>query len=513
MMTASKSPRSSKASTTIIMNVQNVLIFGTAIRLIICILCTRNVSSSSNEIRMYGSSMKRIEAILIDPLYSLSQFREMCYLSRLYMNGMLHFSNGGSSTGLAAAQWMTKPSSILALMDRLLAVIEDIIPLNVMFGIITILIDVGLTIQLFRLAGNVITCTTTDKVWEANLERFMNPRIHPNLAWVFGVRFGQDFKKSDLDSNSNTDDNDMNTESTTIKTTLQEKNGNHNKTSSDNDEKQQQRQPIINLSDVPQLCTIIYYLNPLTILSTSIFPSFQGVQYLLLVTIFQQVTTAIKSDAKKIQRLPLFVLLRCTCFLAILTYFEFYYVIFLAPLFFWCTRNNHYIGDERTNTGNKTNQQHQNCHSIGCKFIQFNLLIICIISFHHFMATGAMTQSLTFHMFLLVDGTYTIASYVTWYLSIKTISLFLSAANSTDGIFSSSFSILSNLFNNIGRSHDSLSPNIGLQWYLFMNLFGRCRQFFVVSTKCFPYLFFFPFSVRFYRYPLAMVSLYTIFIL
>jgi hypothetical protein len=39
-----------------------------------------------------------------------------------------------------------------------------------------------------------------------------------------------------------------------------------------------------------------------------------------------------------------------------------------------------------------------------------------------------------------------------------------------------------------------------------MNLFGRCRQFFVVATKGFPYLLCIPFSIRFHRYPLALVS-------
>lgn len=59
----------------------------------------------------------------------------------------------------------------------------------------------------------------------------------------------------------------------------------------------------------------------------------------------------------------------------------------------------------------------------------------------------------------------------------------------------------------VGRSHDRLSPGIGIQWYLFMNLFGRCKQFFVVCTKGFPFLFLVPLSIRFYRYPMAMVSL------
>ena len=79
-------------------------------------------------------------------------------------------------------------------------------------------------------------------------------------------------------------------------------------------------------------------------------------------------------------------------------------------------------------------------------------------------------------------------------------------------MFSKSDDIISYILNiNLSRIHDSLSPSIGLQWYLFMNLFGRARQFYVVSTKGFPYLFELPFSIRFYRYPLAMVSTYHLY--
>ena len=274
--------------------------------------------------------------------------------------------------------WSSVGESRIDLTGLLLIIVidgmENMIPLNVMFGIITILIDILTVAQLFRLAVNVTTGTTTDKIWEENMERFMNPRIHPDFAWVFGVRFCHDFQKSDLDSNSNSNgngnsnDNDMNAKSATIETACPESKDNNNNTLSGNDDQrdkkqQQQRQPIVKLSDIPQLCSIIYYLNPITILSTSIFPSFQGIQYLLLVTIFQQVTVTAKSENQMKPKQ----LLQSTFFLAILSYFEFFYVIFLVPLFFWCTRNNYCIGNERSYTGNKTNQQ-QHQQLIGCKF-------------------------------------------------------------------------------------------------------------------------------------------------
>ena len=87
-----------------------------------------------------------------------------------------------------------------------------------------------------------------------------------------------------------------------------------------------------------------------------------------------------------------------------------------------------------------------------------------------------------------------IASFTIWSICINLI--FWALSNDTT----------STIGLQVGRNHALLSPNIGLHWYLFMNLFGRCRQFFVVVTKGLPFVLIIPLSIRFFRYPIALVS-------
>ncbi len=90
-----------------------------------------------------------------------------------------------------------------------------------------------------------------------------------------------------------------------------------------------------------------------------------------------------------------------------------------------------------------------------------------------------------------------VASFIFWSITIKMLFFFMSIRSSEI--------TLSQLLR-VGRSHALLSPNIGIQWYLFMSLFERCRQFFIVMSKGLPFLLFIPLSIRFYRYPTALVS-------
>ncbi len=65
--------------------------------------------------------------------------------------------------------------------------------------------------------------------------------------------------------------------------------------------------------------------------------------------------------------------------------------------------------------------------------------------------------------------------------------------------------VISEIFD-VGGNYALLSPNIGLQWYLFMNLFERWKTFFEIIIKGLPFLLFIPLSIRLYRYPIALVS-------
>jgi hypothetical protein len=52
--------------------------------------------------------------------------------------------------------------------------------------------------------------------------------------------------------------------------------------------------------------------------------------------------------------------------------------------------------------------------------------------------------------------------------------------------------------------------NLGLNWYLFMNLFHRFRRSFVVILAGCSFLLIGPLTLRLYQYPMALVSPYWI---
>jgi hypothetical protein len=280
-------------------NIKNVLISGTVIRVIVSVLSN---TLFFNELMQCHS----LKSILIDPLYSMSHFRESCHLSRLYMEGLFSVSSNSAN-----AAFTLKPVLLLALIDRLLEMISRIISLNVFFALMTIFIDLVTTIQLYRLMVIAINTTNVDKQWEQKIEQFMNPRIHPTFAWVFGEKFGTRFvpKKTD--------------DPTTIYENL-------SKSDLSRMESLRLKQAIWNITDVPQLCCIIYYLNPISILTTSIYPSFQGLQYLLLVSMFQQLMSS--STCEKNNNEMLSNVLKSTIILSLLTCFETHYIVFLPPL-------------------------------------------------------------------------------------------------------------------------------------------------------------------------------------
>ena len=222
----------------------------------------------------------------------------------------------------ANSRFTVKPIMLLAFIDRILETISKFVSLNAIFALVAILIDLMTTIQLYRLAQNLTNTIAVDVIWEQKMEEMMNPLIHPKHAWIFGKRFGTKYEvKSEK---------------------------------ADSVAESEKYQAILTISDIPQLCCALYYLNPVTVLATSMFPSFQGVQYLLLVSIFQQITSA-QNESATVARLRLFI---SGFLLAVLTHFEVYCFTYISPLI-WCIR---YLKNINTN------------HSTMCK-LNFEILL------------------------------------------------------------------------------------------------------------------------------------------
>jgi len=307
------------------MSLARILQIGTVIRLITatCFLLVCYQYNNNNFVGDVTMHFKSIQALLIDPFYSLVNLREHCHLSRMYSDGLVTLTS--SSVPLDSNFVLMKPVYLFTLMDRAMNHLISritMIPFTVLFIAITIFIDLLTAIQLYRLAKNVISFTTFEHKWEQRLERIMNPRIHPEYSWsLFGERFGTDFQ----------DDENRHIESIS-----------DNEETVNDTENNSTNEPICSITDIPQLCCILYYINPITILATSTFPTFQGIQYLLLITAFQLITSTSHrrstSTHREITGQKIRPIIKSTFCLALLTNVELYYIIFVSPLI-WCTRN------------------------------------------------------------------------------------------------------------------------------------------------------------------------------
>ncbi len=281
---------------------------------------------------------KSIQAVLIDPFYTWSNIRETCHLSNLYLNGILTLQSNYDDV-----QFSKKPILLYAFIDKIIDTIGSIVPfdLDIVFVIGSIIIDLLTTIQLFHLSINALKIIDSkndilDQQWEQKMERFMHPRIHPPFAFIFGMKFGNDFQQDDDDdideTSATANDGNTNKTSTTTPTGKEESEINNELDEIEN----MSKEPLCNVSDIPILSSTIYYLNPINILATSTFPTLQGIQYLLLITAFQQVTS-LSIDKNKFHQRRLKIVKSTLC-LAILTNIELHYIVFLSPLV-WCAKN------------------------------------------------------------------------------------------------------------------------------------------------------------------------------
>jgi hypothetical protein len=310
-----------------------MLISGTVIRLAISLSkYTLNILDTNKGIMMLYD--KSIQAVLIDPFYSLTNVREVCHLSKLYVNGLLTLQSHCDD-----AQFRKQPILIYAFLDKVMDTIASIVPwdLDIVFVIGSIIIDLLTAIKLFHLANDALRIYSKNGIvdqllWEQKLERFMHPRIHPPFAFIFGMEFGNDFQEDgdDIDQPSG------NTNATNSPTTTSSS-GKESEKNNDIDEiiEHVVKEPLCTLSDIPLLCSTLYYLNPINILATSAYASFQVIQSLLLVTAFQQVTSL--TIDKEFHQQILMIIKSSLC-LAILTNLELHHIVFLSPLV-WCTKN------------------------------------------------------------------------------------------------------------------------------------------------------------------------------
>jgi len=342
-----------------------------------------------------------LQSILFDPKYTLENLKETIFVSK-------HMSDGGNSHPL-----------IFAVLDKLITKLPQDFDHDLAFSILALLIDLAIACQLYRLAKVFIETQTEHMKWEQETEQNMNAKIYPikpSRTYLFGLRFD--------------DDN-------------------------------QAFPTLFATANIPALCAMVYYFNPITILaSANGVASIQGLWILLLVSTLMQ---AGKGNA------PL-----AGLYLAILCHVDIYNIIFVIPsALLW---KHHY---EFKSAELKTKRPSMACKSNLIR--AFTILLHCLVMMH-------LTLDETFPVFIV--------SFLFWFILVNLAALILHGW---------SWSTLIEMYD-VTRNFDNMAPNLGLQWYLAVNTFTRFRPYFAVMCSGFVFLFCIPLLIRFYYYPMEMVS-------
>jgi len=425
-----------------------------------------------------------LKSILSNPIHTLDHMREGVFLSKLTPSGSFLSTTTSTARSYANIYMDDRPTTnhdrsaffhapplLLALVDPvLLTWIPSVGVQDLVFGILMMLVDLCTAIRLFQLARNVLKREEmevgdgdagenddADRAveWELDLERKMDPSIRPDRAWVFGILFGADYGGDGSVANNDTstagngdeDDNDNSPSSSDI-------------VASPSSSSSPPKEAILELSDIPRLCAIFYYCNPIFILANGCGAcSFHGLWYLLLVSALQELTTnthihnnttndtTTDTDShmeKPTRRRSKNNVPMAMLYLAIVSYVEIIHVIFLLPAILFTNRG---LGYDRLLRS-----------TVGC-----------------------------------------VGIFLLWSLLLQFLSLLLVGE--------------SNFFAMLRQSHAKeynfidLEPSIGLHWYFFISMFDRFRRYFAIMHFGIQFLFAGPLFLRFHRYPIAMVRL------
>lgn len=328
-----------------------------------------------------------LASALVNPLYTVEHLRE----------GIFLLDRSGVGTGLDAAyegSVFHLPPILLALIRPLFQAIKSKAMQEIVIGALVVFVDLAVAILIYHVAV-FASCGGIKR--EAELEGKMDDKIRPKRAWIFG-----------LDTWSN---NELTEEKT--------------------------QEPVVLMAAIPQLCCLVYYCNPISILVSSCTssPSFQGMINILILV---AVRIAMTNDAAWAKWRALL----STLPLALAAYIEPYQVVYLIPMAIW-------IG--RSNDGNQFNKG----------------------------TVGA-----------------TIASFCVWFGLLHVSSTLLVKEYTT---------VLAKTYGHVHGFVD-MSPNMGLSWYFFIQVFDRFRRYFVAMFNLLQFIFIAPLAIRLHNYPIVLTT-------
>jgi hypothetical protein len=198
--------------------------------------------------------------------------------------------------------------------------------------------------------------------------------------------------------------------------------------------------PLIPMTALPSLAAQVYYWSPITALSGGIYLCFQNIACLFLVASLYLSCRVSPQPGGSSSSSSL------TAFsLALASYLEPHYVVFLVPIWIW-----------------KSRQQQQES------------------------SLGSSSPWLV------------VALFVLWSACLQGLSFTLVGPANYWNVLQATY----------GMGWKQLTPNLSVLWYLHMQLFGRFRDYYGIMLVGLPYLLVVPLTVRLYKYPMVLVTIF-----
>jgi phosphatidylinositol glycan class U len=339
-----------------------------------------------------------LASVSINSLYTVEHLREGIFLLDRSGAGA---ACAGLITVLDAAyegSVFHLPPLILALFRPLFHATQSETMQDIIVGVMLVFADLVVAILVHYVTVFATCNINANAKREARLEQKMDDKIRPKRAWIFGLDTWEKKKSTE----------------------------------------QGIKEPVVQMTDIPQLCCLMYYCNPVAILVASCAPSpsFQGVINMFILIAVRMSILSNTIGAKRRAILS-------TLSLAFAAYMEPYHVVYLIPVSILIGRSNG--GGSQLNRG------------------------------------------------LVVT---TIASFFFWFGLLHAVSTLFVEDYAT--VWAKTYGYVHGFFD--------MSPNMGLSWYFFIQMFDRFRRYFVAMFTLLQFIFVAPLTIRLRDYPIVLTT-------
>jgi len=418
-----------------------------------------------------------IRASILDPVHTWDHLEEACFLLK---NSVTVWGDeyGQSRTGYRAiyapGSRIVAPPLVVAFLGETFAPFKSSNILLFIFQRLLLLLADAIGAYCIYHIGKRVYEMENDST-EAEIERDtkfceMNPKLsvvpeklRPVRGWIFGLStqvLDDDVvdEKSPADANGNTDGTEQN-------------NGNHHTKIDQSSSRQhhQHRDPILTLDQVPLLVSLLYFSNPLSMIANHT-GSLRSLWDALVLISLYYATKPSRTISKEGIPIKVKSVSSTATFLALATYADVGYVVFLVPILLW----------RGMMSGHPKQQQRQS-------------------SLKH--QRGQIND----------DWKAVLSLYISYLIGLHCLASLLVGGSSNEYKSVLVQTMLPNVaYVDQDKSGSVPGPSMGLHWYFFVQMFDRFRSYFTIFVAGVPAMFVIPLTIRLQRYPSVLAATFPL---